>query len=366
MGLPETVTAVLATARKLQDAKRGNEANTKALLIERILKTLGWNTEDLDAVEREVKVYDGTFLDYALLMPSGTKLYVEAKGLSGNLDDKKFIAQTVNYANNEGVVWCVLTNGLRYRVYKTNEPVPMDQKLLFEVDLGDESQPLAERVRQLRALSRDAVANGTLDALGERTFTDSRVRQALSGLASDPPTELVEMVQRRVEHPPIPTDQLQRSLARVLDAPTPNPASHAAAPPSAKVKPVGPPTPPKGTEYSLEHHLGNKSTLIRELFEGVDKHAETLAGDVTRRVRKQYVGYFRGKQSFVTVEIQRSRLLIFLGLDPTSANPWDAQVMRDVSAIGHFGMGNLEFSLTSPEQLPQVGLLIQAAYAQKA
>ena len=64
-------------------------------------------------------------------------LYVEAKGLKKSLDDKQFIAQTVNYANNDGVVWCVLTNGLTYRVYKTNEPVAMDQKLLFEVDLVD-------------------------------------------------------------------------------------------------------------------------------------------------------------------------------------------------------------------------------------
>ena len=64
-------------------------------------------------------------------------LYVEAKGLNKNLEDKQFIAQTVNYANNDGVVWCVLTNGLTYRVYKTNEPVAMDQKLLFEVDLAE-------------------------------------------------------------------------------------------------------------------------------------------------------------------------------------------------------------------------------------
>lgn len=49
--------------------------------------------------------------------------------MTKKLDDKQFVAQTVNYANNDGVVWCVLTNGLTYRVYKTNEPVAMDQKL---------------------------------------------------------------------------------------------------------------------------------------------------------------------------------------------------------------------------------------------
>jgi predicted type IV restriction endonuclease len=53
---------------------------------------------------------------------------VEAKGLGESLDDKKFMAQAINYANNDGVLWCVLTNGIRWSVYKTNEPVAMDRK----------------------------------------------------------------------------------------------------------------------------------------------------------------------------------------------------------------------------------------------
>ena len=53
--------------------------------------------------------------------------------MSGNLNDKKFVAQTINYANNDGVLWCVLANGLGYRVYKTNEPVAMEQKMLLKL-----------------------------------------------------------------------------------------------------------------------------------------------------------------------------------------------------------------------------------------
>jgi hypothetical protein len=68
-------------------------------------------------------VFEDTYLDYALKLDAAPRLYVEAKGLNENLDDKKFIAQTVNYANYDRVVWCVLTNGARVRVHKTNEPV---------------------------------------------------------------------------------------------------------------------------------------------------------------------------------------------------------------------------------------------------
>jgi hypothetical protein len=43
----------------------------------------------------------------------------------GTIVDPKWTAQTVNYANNEGVVWCALTDGVVYRVFKVNEPVDM-------------------------------------------------------------------------------------------------------------------------------------------------------------------------------------------------------------------------------------------------
>ena len=39
-------------------------------------------------MEREVKVFDGTFLDYALKIAGDARLYVEAKSVGGNLDYK--------------------------------------------------------------------------------------------------------------------------------------------------------------------------------------------------------------------------------------------------------------------------------------
>ena len=148
-------------------------------------------------VEREVKVYDGTFLDYALKLDGTPRVYVEAKGLNENLDDKKFIAQAVNYANNDGVLWCVLTNGWRVRVYKTNEPVAMDRKLLFEVDLTDTPRPPRDKAKQLRLISREAVEAGDLDRFGERVFTDGRVREGARGARQRPASGRARRGQRR-------------------------------------------------------------------------------------------------------------------------------------------------------------------------
>lgn len=362
MALPETITTVLATAEKLSASTAANEANTKALLIEPLLGALGWSPADLDVVEREVKVFDGTFLDYALKVAGGSRIYVEAKAIGGNLNDPKFIAQTINYANNDGILWCVLTNGTRYRVYKTNEPVAMDQKLLFEVDLTDTDEPVSEKARLLRLVGREAVEDGSLDAFGDRMFTDTRVRKALSELAASPPPAFIGAVEKSLGHPIVPNDALRRSLARVLDtsATQPIPQPKGAGP---SKQPVGPTEPPKGQEYNLEHHLGNKSTLIRELWEEVDKHGTSLGADVSRRIRKQYIGYFRGKRSFFTTEIQQRRVLIYLSLTPDTAQPWNDAVMRDATTIGHFGMGNIEYSLVTVDQLHEVRALISLAYA---
>jgi predicted type IV restriction endonuclease len=176
----DAVEKVLANAAKLKASKAGNEANTKVLCIEPLLASLGWDPGDLDVVEREYRVYDGTSLDYALKIDEEPRLFVEAKGVGKNLDDKQFIAQAVNYANNEGKQWCVLTNGLVWRVYKTNEPVPMEQKLLFEVDLGAVDTTAIDDAKSLGLIARQSIIEGALD--GWATVCS---RMGVSGRHSD-------------------------------------------------------------------------------------------------------------------------------------------------------------------------------------
>jgi predicted transport protein len=363
VALADTIPKLLNTAAKVGASGASNEANTKVLLIEPMLASLGWDPLDLDTVEREVKVFDGTFLDYALKVEGHARVYVEAKALGENLDDKKFVAQAVNYANNDGVLWCVLTDGLSIKVYKTNEPVSMDRKLLFEVNLSDESETVSDKAKLLRLISRETVESGGLDHFGERVFTDGRVRKALGELASDPPTAWLEALAAKLGAPVVPVDGLRRSLARILDAPaTETSSTSAVAQASEATSPPGPPSPPKGQEYSIDHHLGNKSALIKEMFDEINSFATSLGSDVTRRVRKQYVGFFRGKRSFFTIELQHQRTVIYLSLDPSTVQPWNDAALRDARNIGHFGMGETEYSLRTVDQFGEIKGLIRTAY----
>jgi predicted transport protein len=362
MTVADTISKALQAVAKLKASSAANEANTKAHVIEPILSALGWDPLDIDSVDREVRVYDGTFLDYALKLSGTPRIYVEAKGLGESLDDKKFMAQAINYANNDGVLWCVLTNGVRWSVYKTNEPVAMDRKLLLEVDLAEDKDSTSEKAKLLALISRDAVEAGELDNFGERVFTDARVRAALESLSLDAPDALIGAIGSRLEGPNAQPDAIRRSLARILDFKLPA-QTGVESPSSAGKKPVvGPSTPPKGQEYALDHHLDGKSALIRELFEEFDKFAFTLGPDVSRRVRKQYVGYFRGKRSFFTAETQKQRIIVYLSLDPKAWQPWNEETMRDTTGIGHFGMGDLEYSLRATDQLDELRVLASSAY----
>ncbi len=369
------VTAIqkaLSNAAQLKQAGSANEANTRALVIEPVLDALGWDPSDLALVDREYCVFDGTFLDYALKLDGAARVFLEAKAIGKSVDDKKFVSQTINYANNEGVIWCVLTNGLSYRVYKTNEPVAMDKKLLFSVDLADsENGRMAEVVQSLQRLSREAVAAGKLDEWGERIFTDIRVRSALQALVAKPPEQLYSLLEDAIAKPVPNREQLQRSLQRILDVPvtpaTP-PAGTGKAPPAAAGQGgtssgAAAVAEPKPSKYDMSFHTDGKPASVTDVFDQLDESTRSLGADVVRKVAKTSVNYFAGKRAFCSLKTLNSKTVVFLVLAPETTVAQNPTAMRDLTGVGHHGNGQVEYSITSAEQLHEVRQLIAQAYS---
>lgn len=111
------------------------EYPTRTIFIDPLLAALGWDVRDPDEVELEPPTVDGKSVDYAMKVNRKVVLHLEAKQLGDPLDDVKSITQVVGYAANDGVEWCVLTNGVRYKVYKASEKASAPDKLLFEVSI---------------------------------------------------------------------------------------------------------------------------------------------------------------------------------------------------------------------------------------
>ncbi|MCJ7686723.1 MAG: type I restriction enzyme HsdR N-terminal domain-containing protein [Desulfobacteraceae bacterium] len=77
------------------------------------MSALGWDLEELDEVRLEYKKKPkDNPVDYALFIMRTPRLFIEAKSLEANLDDRKWVSQTLGYATVVGVEWCVLTNGM--------------------------------------------------------------------------------------------------------------------------------------------------------------------------------------------------------------------------------------------------------------
>jgi hypothetical protein len=114
-----------------------NEQNTKSSLIDPVLRALGWDTEDFEEVHREYKPKPtDNPVDYALFILRTPRLFLEAKALGGNLNDRRWANQIMGYAAVSGVEWVVLTDGNEYRLYNAHAPVPIEEKLFRSVQFG--------------------------------------------------------------------------------------------------------------------------------------------------------------------------------------------------------------------------------------
>ena len=206
---------VLAQVRKRIDQNRGkrsmNEQNTKATLVEPVLRALGWDTEDVEEVAREYKRKRADKpVDYALLELRTPRLFVEAKALGMHLDDRKWASQIMGYASVAGVEWIVLTDGDEYRIYNSHATVAVEEKIFRTIRITDEGS-LAEET--LGLLSKEQMSENRIKVLWKVQFVDRKVKAAVEDLfGPEIDSSLVRLVKKRIQN--LPTRDIKSSLCR--------------------------------------------------------------------------------------------------------------------------------------------------------
>lgn len=121
-----------------------------------------------------------------------------------------------------------------------------------------------------------------------------------------------------------------------------------------------PGTKPIGKDKSLAEQLDAAPAATRQLYADVRSFVFSLGDDVNEKLLKLYTA-FRKLRNFATVVVQTNRLQIYLKLDPTTVT-LEEGFSRDVSAIGHWGTGELELSLRTSADLERAKPLIERAY----
>ena len=341
------------------------EYPTRTIFVDPLLQALGWDVRDPDEVELEYPTIDGKSVDYAPKINRKPVLFIEAKPLNDLLTDVKSVTQVVGYAANAGIEWCILTNGVTYKVYRSTEKAEAPDKLLFEISLDPretEGMTIQQVAEQFARFSRDAMAKGLLDEIGEQIFTTGKIRKALDKLFMDPPNTLIKLIRSVIGDDTIKPVQVKKALKRLWAQ-----TSEIEVPSTFGVEPVPPERAIKrgekrGEEYSEEHHLKGKPQEVIELFRTIDKFCRELDPTAVRRkYLAKYVRYAHGKNIFCCVNLQKSGLRIWLKLNYSNLES-PPEYVRDVSNIGHWGVGDVELAIDSIQRFQSAKSLIQKSF----
>lgn len=110
----------------------------------------------------------------------------------------------------------------------------------------------------------------------------------------------------------------------------------------------------------LVQALAEMSPEVRDLFDSLESYVLSLGDDVQRKDLKLYIA-FKRLRNFLSVVIQKSKLLLIASLDPDGVELQDG-FTRDVRNIGHWGTGSLEITLVSAADLGRAKPLLRKAY----
>jgi hypothetical protein len=188
-----------------------NEQDTKATLLQPVLRALGWDVEDLEDVQREYKIRkQDKPVDYSLFLLRTPCLFVEAKALGENLDDRKWANQIMGYAGVAGVGWVVLTDGNEYRIYNSHATVPIEEKLFRTVRVAADATGAAET---LLLLSKRRMQENEIEVLWKAHFVDRQVQAAVRDLFSaTPASAIVRLLAKKLSS--LSTKDIRTSLQR--------------------------------------------------------------------------------------------------------------------------------------------------------
>lgn len=359
---------VISTIEELQALVRKhrngglNELTTRTMFIDKLLGSLGWDVADPAEVELEYTTIDGKAVDYALKIDNKPVIFVEAKALDNQLTDVKAITQVVGYAANGGVNWCVLTNGMNYKVYSSREPAEARKKLLFEISIDPDNKD-GNRAMQMAAsigrLARERA--GLLDQLGDEIFTTAKVRQALDRLVIEQDSALVNAIRRTLDDSNIAPAQIRAALTRIWGIPAPPvvPPKIDATKGSGKREPV---PDRRGQDIGEHSHVDGKPAEVIDVYRGLDRMCLEIAPtQVSRRHLIKHVAWIVGKTTFCSAHLLQSGLKVWLNIEPSDI-PAGTSFARDVSKIGHWGVGKVELQIDSSIALQDVQFLVALAF----
>jgi len=155
--LKVTLEMVIERMKKHRDLYEKSEESVRYQIVNPILKDLGWNPENPEEVQPNISSEEGV-PDYLLLKNEKKVLFIEAKKLSVDVEEKEIIRKLGQYCFGEGMKYGVLSNGVIWILFRAfQEGTTMAERLVWKVDL--ENDDMTASIRKLTTISKDNIEN---------------------------------------------------------------------------------------------------------------------------------------------------------------------------------------------------------------
>lgn len=153
--LNEVLGVVVEKIKKFRSFYEQNEMAVRDQIVNPVLRNLGWNPENPEEVQPNVSTEEG-IPDYSLIKEEKKMLFVEAKKLSVDVEQREIMRQLARYSFGEGTKYGVLTNGAMWLLIRSfEEGTTLTERIVWKADLENEEAPSV--IRKLITISKENV-----------------------------------------------------------------------------------------------------------------------------------------------------------------------------------------------------------------
>lgn len=152
--IAETLQMVLQKLKEHRSFYEQNEMAVRDQIVNPILKSLGWDTENPEEVQPNLPTQEGV-PDYTLFNKDKKILFIEAKNLSVDIVQADAIRQLAMYCFAEGISYGVLTNGAVWILFRAFQPgTTMEERIVWKIDIEkDDINAMADTLNQISKLN---------------------------------------------------------------------------------------------------------------------------------------------------------------------------------------------------------------------
>lgn len=136
-----------------------NESDTVTIVTDLLASVFGFDKYSEVTSEQAIR---GTYCDLAVQLDGAIRYLVEVKAIGLSLKDNH-LRQAVNYGANQGIPWVVLTNGIRWEVYRIRFEKPISHEEVVSIEFLNLSVRKPEDRDKLFLLCREGLAKAAIE-----------------------------------------------------------------------------------------------------------------------------------------------------------------------------------------------------------